>query len=166
MTAVNAHDVRAAMSRLVTGVIVATTQADSEPVGITINSFTSITFDPPTVLICINTHNRAYDAVKQSRSYAVNVLGGSHGQIATLFATPGLSQTARFRQVDHGSAVTGAPVIKGAASWMDCRVVDLQHKGTHGLFFGEVAAAGEDELTEAPLAYYQRDMYPLRMRAS
>jgi flavin reductase (DIM6/NTAB) family NADH-FMN oxidoreductase RutF len=159
---VNQNDLRAAMSRLVTGVVIATARTAEGPVGMTINSFTSITLEPATVLICLNTRNRGYDAVLESGSYAVNILGGSHARIATLFATPGLSQEERFRLVQSSSMVTGSPIITGAAAWMDCRVNDVQHVGTHGLFFGEVVAAGQDELDEVPLAYYQRDMYPLQ----
>jgi flavin reductase (DIM6/NTAB) family NADH-FMN oxidoreductase RutF len=158
-----AADVRAAMSRVVTGVVVATTRFQDEPVGMTINSFTSVTLDPPIVLICLNTTNRGYTAIVESGGYALNVLAGSHRWIATLFATPGLSNQERFRQVEHHDTVTGAPVIAEAAAWMDCRVVDLQHVGTHGLFFGQVVAAAQDELDEVPLAYYRREMYPLRL---
>ncbi|RGE20050.1 flavin reductase family protein [Leucobacter sp. wl10] len=160
-SAVNPHDLRGAMSRLVTGVVLATARTEEGPVGMTINSFTSITLDPATVLICLNTRNRGYEAVKEAGAYCVNILGGSHGKIAQLFATPGMSQEERFSRVEWEPRVTGAPVVTGAAAWMDCRVVDLQHRGTHGLFFGEVVAAGQDELDETPLAYYQRDMYPL-----
>lgn len=163
---VNQNDLRAAMSRLVTGVVVATAKTQSGPVGMTINSFTSITLEPATVLICLNTRNRGYEAVKESGSYAVNILAGSHRWIATLFATPGLSQEDRFRQVEVDSRSTGSPIIAGAAAWMDCRVVDVQHMGTHGLFFGEVIAAAQDELDEVPLAYYQRAMYPLNIPSS
>ena len=61
---VNQNDLRAAMSRLVTGVVVATAKTPSGPVGMTINSFTSITLEPATVLICLNTRNRGYEAAR------------------------------------------------------------------------------------------------------
>lgn len=158
---VNPHDLRGAMSRLVTGVVLATARSTEGPVGMTINSFTSITLEPATVLICLNSRNRGYDAVKEAGAYGINILGGSHAKIAQLFATPGLSQEERFRRIDWEPRVTGAPIVSGAAAWMDCKVVDVQHMGTHGLFFAEVIAAGQDELDEAPLAYYQRRMHPL-----
>lgn len=160
-SAVNPYDLRGAMSRLVTGVVLATTHTKEGPVGMTVNSFTSITLDPATVLICVNTRNRGYEAIKEARGYGVNILGGSHGNIAQRFARPGLSQEDRFSNVSWVTKITGSPIVDGAAAWMDCRVVDIQHMGTHGLFFGEVVAAGQDELDESPLAYYQRDMYPL-----
>ncbi|MFT3874191.1 MAG: flavin reductase family protein [Nocardioides sp.] len=157
----SATDVREAMSRLVTGVVVATTQTRKGPFGMTINSLTSITFEPPIVLICLNTANRGYQAILESGSYAANILGGSHQWIARRFATPGLSNKQRFDGVETRVATTGSPIIRAAAGWLDCRVVDIQYLGTHGLFFGQVAAAAQDELDEVPLAYYQRKMYPL-----
>lgn len=159
---VNPNDLRGAMSRLVTGVVLATTMDAEGPVGMTINSFTSVTLDPATVLICLNTRNRGYEAVKEAGFYGVNILGGSHGKVAQLFATPGLSQDERFGRVTWERKVTGSPIVSGAAAWLDCEVVDVQHMGTHGLFFGTVVAAGQDELDETPLAYYQRNMYPLK----
>lgn len=155
-------DVRAAMSRIVSGVAVATTKDVDGPAGMTISSFISITLDPPTVLICLNTSNRGYAAVRRAGCYAVNVLAGSHRWIAALFATPGLANDERFRRVEHRTVATGSPILAGAAAWMDCAVTEVNHIGTHGLFFGRVIAAGQDELDEVPLAYYQREMYPLR----
>ncbi|MFT4211931.1 MAG: flavin reductase family protein [Microbacterium sp.] len=151
------------MSRLVTGVVVATTKGAEGPVGMTINSFTSITFAPATVLICLNMKNRGYQEVLDSGVYAANILAGSHRWIAELFATPGMSHQQRFERVDHSPRLTGSPIIQGAAAWMDCRVVDVERRGTHGLFFAEVVAAGQDEFDEVPLAYYQRAMYPLQV---
>lgn len=160
-SAVPPRDLQGAMSRLVTGVVLATSFSAEGPVGMTINSFTSITFEPPTVLICLNTRNRGYETVNGSGVFAVNILGGSHATVAQLFATPGLSQQERFSNIEWEKRATGAPVIVGAAAWLDCQVADVQHMGTHGLFFGRVVAAGEDELDETPLAYYQRKMHPL-----
>lgn len=154
-------DLRAAMSRMVTGVVVATTSTPDGPVGMTLNSFTSISLDPPIVLICLNTRNRGYQAITDSGTYAVNILAGSHRWIAELFATPGLSQETRFARVDHRPRLTTAPVFAGSAAWLDCVVTQVQHMGTHGLFFARVVAAGQDEFDEVPLAYYRRAMYPL-----
>ncbi|MQY26144.1 flavin reductase family protein [Nocardia aurantia] len=155
-------DVREAMARLVTGVTVVTTHGADGDAGTTINSFTMITLEPPTVMICLNTRNRGYAAVAESGRFAVNVLSGSQAWIAELFATPGLSQHERFARLDTTRAGTGCPIIAGAASWLDCTVTEARRIGTHGVFFAEVKDAGVDRLDEVPLVYFRRSMHPLR----
>lgn len=160
---VNQDDIRQAMGRLPTGVVVATSIDDEGPVGMTINSFTSVTFTPPRVLICLNRNNRGYRAIERSGVYAINILGGSQEDIARRFATPGLEQAARFRGIGLQTGVTGSPLLDGAAAWLDCCVTECYEAGTHGVFFADVLAANHDAWEEAPLIYYRRGMQPLEM---
>jgi flavin reductase (DIM6/NTAB) family NADH-FMN oxidoreductase RutF len=154
---------REAMSRLITGVAVVTTHIPEGNVGITVSSFTSVSLEPPTVLVCLNTAGRAYSAILAVGSYAVNILGGSQAWLAKRFATPGISQEERFRELDLLTSLTGSPLIEGSVAWLDCRVRHNYRVGTHGIVVAEVVAAGIDPGGEAPLTYYQRVLEPFRL---
>jgi flavin reductase (DIM6/NTAB) family NADH-FMN oxidoreductase RutF len=152
---------RAVMARYVTGVAVVTALSSEGPIGATVNSFTSVTLDPPTVLVCLHTGGRACAAVLTAGTYAINILSGSQGHLAHRFATPGLSEAERFRWLDVNYAITGSPLIVGASAWLDCRLRESFVVGTHRILLGDVLAAGTDPLGEAPLLYYQRAMRAL-----
>ncbi len=160
---VSQDDLRQAMSRLPTGVVVVTSFEECGPVGMTINSFTSVSFAPPRVLICLNRNSRGYFAIEKSGVYAINILGGSQQEIARRFATPGLDQAARFQGIGQLTGITGSPLIEGASAWLDCCVTHIYPAGTHGVFFADVLGANHDTWDETPLIYYRRDMQPLDM---
>jgi 3-hydroxy-9,10-secoandrosta-1,3,5(10)-triene-9,17-dione monooxygenase reductase component len=153
---------REAMSRLVTGVAVVTARAPEGNIGLTVSSFTSVSLEPPTVLVCLNTAGRAYAAIIAAGSYAVNILGGSHGWLAKRFSVPGLGQDERFRDLDLFTSLTGSPLVEGTVAWLDCAVRHDYKVGTHGIVVAEVMAAGIDAGGEVPLAYYQRALEPFR----
>ena len=159
---VGQRQLRDVMSRYITGVSVVTTVTPSGPTGITVNSFTSVALEPPTVLVCLNRDSRIYGPVSESGCYAINVLGGSQAELAKRFAAPGLSNEDRFRWLELSRAITGSPLIVDSAAWLDCRVKNVFHVGIHGIFIGAVLAAGTDAAEEQPLAYYQRWMGSLR----
>ncbi len=157
---VSAAELRDIVGRYATGVVIVTTH-DDEPVGMTANSFTWISMQPATVLVCINRSNRAYDSILRAGSYAVSILGGSQGWIAQTFAVPGRSQAERFAQVLAKVALTGSPVLAEASAWLDCRLIEVVEVGTHGVFVARVVAAGSDNWHEEPLVYHQHAMFPL-----
>lgn len=150
------------MSRYITGVSVVTTTGPGGPLGLTVNSFTSVSLEPATVLVCLNCAGRVYHAVEASGCYAINILGGAQARLASRFAHPGLDHAERFRWLELEQAVTGCPLIIGSAAWLDCRVRDKQDVHTHGIFIADVVAAGTDPWQEAPLLYYQRSMAPMK----
>jgi flavin reductase (DIM6/NTAB) family NADH-FMN oxidoreductase RutF len=153
---------RDAMSRVVTGVAVVTARAPEGNIGLTVSSFTSVSLEPPTVLVCLNAAGRAYAGILAAGAYGVNILGGSHGWLAKRFSIPGLEQVERFRDLDLFGSVTGSPLIEGTVAWLDCAVRHNYKVGTHGIVVAEVVAAGIDPSGEVPLAYYQRTLEPFR----
>lgn len=159
---VDQRQLQEVMARYITGVAIVTSTTPQGPVGLTVSSFTSVSFEPPTVLACMNRSGRVYHAVSSSRCYAINVLAGSQAALARRFALPGLDQGERFQWLEIEQAMTGSPLIMGCAAWLDCRLDRVYDVGTHGIFIGEVLAAGIDTWEEAPLMYHQRAMGPLR----
>lgn len=150
------------LARYVTGVAVVTALSRTGHIGATVNSFTSVTLDPPTVLVCLNTTGRACPAVLAAGGFAMNILSGSQAHLAQRFASPGLSEEERFRWLDLNYAISGSPLIVGSSAWLDCRVRESFLVGTHRIVLGDVVAAGTDPAGEAPLFYYQRALRPLQ----
>jgi flavin reductase (DIM6/NTAB) family NADH-FMN oxidoreductase RutF len=134
---------RSALGRFATGVTVVAAGSRT-PCGMTANSFTSVSVDPPLVLVCVNRGSALYRAVLSEGSFAVSVLAGHQEDLARYFA-----DHARPRGAAEFAAVcwspgpgTGAPVLKGALAWLDCAVATSYEGGDHEIFLGSVLATG------------------------
>lgn len=159
---VEGERLRDVMARYITGVSIVTAPTGRGITGVTVSSFTSVTLDPPRVLVCLHAGGRGYAAVEEQGCYAINVLSGSQAPLGRRFATPGLSDEERFRWLELNYAITGSPLIAGSAAWLDCRVAEAIQVGTHKIVIGTVLAAGSDPAGEPPLVYHQRVMSVLR----
>lgn len=140
---------RRAFGAFATGVtITATRDAEGEPVGFTANSFTSVSLEPPLLLVCIAETANTYPAFRDASSFAVSVLAAEQRALSTTFATQGAD---RFAGVNWHAERTGAPVIDGAVAWFDCNVERHIAAGDHVILLGRVEAFGH--VQGAPLAY-------------
>jgi flavin reductase (DIM6/NTAB) family NADH-FMN oxidoreductase RutF len=139
---------RSVMARYLTGVSIVTAPG---PVGLTASSFTSVSVEPPTVLVCLHADSAVRHAIAEAGCYAINMLGGSQARLARRFAQRGLDHAERFRWLDLEQGITGSPLIAGAAAWLDCRLQQEFEVATHAIVVGEVLAAGADPWGEAPL---------------
>ncbi|MDP9111948.1 MAG: flavin reductase family protein [Candidatus Eremiobacteraeota bacterium] len=133
-----------------TGVTVVTSVKEGEPRGITLNAFSSVSADPPTLLICVNREARSYLYISTSRIFCVNVLAGNQRELAERFS--GKIRERQFDGVAFTRAVTGAPVLSGTIGYFDCEVLEEHHAGSHSIFIGRVAGCGHSGGT--PLGYY------------
>lgn len=156
---VDQERLRSVMARYLTGVSIVTAPG---PVGITANSFTSVSVEPPTVLVCLHAESVVRRVISEAGCYAINMLGGSQARLARRFAQRGLDHGERFRWLDLEHGITGSPLIAGAAAWLDCRLQQEFAVATHVIVIGEVLAAGADPCGEAPLAFHERALGPLR----
>ncbi len=142
---------RAALGSFLTGVtIVTTTDADGRPRGITANSFTSVSLDPPLVLVCIDCGAASYDAFTTSGHYAVNILGQEHQSVAEVFAS---KRTDKFASVSTTTSAVGNPVITDAIAWLDCTTTDMHVIGDHAVLIGRVEGFGGEG--GQPLGFHQ-----------
>jgi len=141
---------RHVVGHLMSGVSVLTTAADGKRFGMTASSVTSLSMDPPMMLICINKAAPTSAAVSASGCFAVNVLGRDGSDLARQFATPGED---KFRGVALHQGVTDAPLLTDALARIECRVVEEVTGGTHTIFLGHVLAA--DAGAGEPLAYFR-----------
>jgi flavin reductase (DIM6/NTAB) family NADH-FMN oxidoreductase RutF len=138
--AVDPEEFRKAMRQWATGVAVVTAVYQDIRHGMTVNSFISISLDPPLVLVSLEHQTRTYHLVEQSGSYGVTILAQEQQEISDCFAGRHTEIENRFSNVPTYDLVTGAPFIEGGLASFDCRVVSKYDAGTHTLFIGEVVA--------------------------
>lgn len=144
---------RAVMSRFATGVTVATTCQGEQRIGITVNAFTSVSLDPPLVLICIERASVVHDMFVRSGVFAVNFLAADQEDISAGFAASTPERYENFCGVASHPVVTGAPVFDTCLAFVDCRVVSIYDGGDHSIFLGRVVALATGE--GLPLLYYR-----------
>jgi 4-nitrophenol 2-monooxygenase / 4-nitrocatechol 4-monooxygenase, reductase component len=138
------------MRRFPTGVTIVTTCADGVPYGFTANAFTSVSAEPPMVLICVNREASAHPIISRSEIFCVNILSRGQEEIAKRFADHA-QRANRFDGLATHSAASGAPVIDGCLAFVDCRLAEEHTAGTHTVFLGEVIDCGA--VSGSPLGY-------------
>ncbi|WP_243723344.1 flavin reductase [Actinomadura sp. 7K507] len=150
---VDSQTFRAVLGQWPTGVAVVTTTTADGWHGMTASSFSSVSLDPPMVLVCLARGIHTHTLVERSGVFAVSILGKDQAGIGHRFAghTPG----DRFAGQDWTAAPTGAPVLEDALAWLDCRVAHAYPGGDHTIFVGEVTAAHVPRRT-APLLFHSR----------
>jgi flavin reductase (DIM6/NTAB) family NADH-FMN oxidoreductase RutF len=158
--AVDSEALRMTMRQWATGVTVVTTVAGDERAGMTVSSFTSVTLEPPTVLVCLNKESYAHALVKRSGIFAISILGVGQEALSNRFAGLDPAVTDRFEGLNLTTAQTGCPLLPGAIAWLDCIVRSEHDTYTHTIFIGEVVFARRDE-EHAPLVYHNRSYHTL-----
>jgi flavin reductase len=147
-------DFRHALGAFATGVTVITTRGADHLFGMTANAFTSVSLDPPLILVCVISGTTGAQVIEQNANFAVNILGAHQEPISRYFASKerprGLDA---FKEIPHSTAVTGCPIIDGAAGYLDCRLHTAHEAGDHIIFIGEVLALAHDTGVE-PLVYH------------
>ena len=150
---------RSARRRWTTGVGVLTTaeQTGDETAlrGTTVSSFTVLSLEPPLVLVALEQGNRMARLVSEASVFAVSILDRAHEVQSDRFSGYGPQADARFTGIAHDVAVTGAPVLRDALAWFDCRVGSVQEAGDHLLVIGEAVAVGLGPDTDDPLISYE-----------
>ncbi|MDX2376363.1 flavin reductase [Microbacterium sp. LRZ72] len=141
---------RNVVGHFASGVTVITTQDGPDLFGTTASAVSSLSMDPPMMLVCLNTSSSTHDHVAAAGRYAINILAVDQGEIASHFARKGAD---KFATVSHSVSDSGLPLIDGVLATIECRVVETASGGTHTVFLGEVidaqARPGE------PLAYFR-----------
>jgi flavin reductase (DIM6/NTAB) family NADH-FMN oxidoreductase RutF len=148
------RDFRDAMGGFATGVTVITTQGQEHGYGMTATAFSSVSLDPPLVLICIVTSATGSDMVRRNCCFAVNILSSEQEPLSRYFASRDRPRGRdAFRAVPHRTEVTGSPILDGVAGFVDCRLHAEHEAGDHLIFIGEVLALGADPALD-PLLFF------------
>ncbi|HHV21319.1 MAG TPA: flavin reductase [Propionibacterium sp.] len=152
-----AQGLRRAMANFATGVTVITCHRDGVHHAMTCNSFTSISLNPPLVMVSASQKGRFHQQFLASDTWAVSVLATGHGDVARHFADPGRDRLRQFAAVPHRiSGHTGAALVEGALAWLECRTVEVLPAGDHTIVLGEVMGAEVNEQDGAtPLTYFR-----------
>ena len=148
----DARTLRDALGCFATGVTVVTAfDTGGEPVGLTANSFTSVSLDPPLLLVCIARTSSSLKALESAGHFAVNVLHIGQQPASSLFAVPGED---RFRQTPWQRGRHDAPVLSNALANFECRRHQMHDGGDHIILVGEVLRATFDPRRD-PLLYFR-----------
>jgi flavin reductase (DIM6/NTAB) family NADH-FMN oxidoreductase RutF len=148
---------RKVMGHFVTGVTVVTALDGERPQGITVNALSSVSLDPPLVMVALDRGRFITPTVRAAGRYAVNILGEAQQGLSDCFAgaevEPGRDE---FCGAAWHPGETGLPLLDGAIATLECTVVETFHAGDHDLFIGRVDALRNDEHHPQPLLYYRR----------
>jgi flavin reductase len=150
------RDFRTALGRFATGITIMSTLQGGIAHAMTANAFTSVSLDPPLVLVCVDKAVRMHGAVLECGFWAVSVLAERQRPIAERFARSGRDLRSQFDGLDTvAGPKTGCPLITGALSWLECRTWATHDGGDHTIVVGEVLSLGADEpLDPAALVYF------------
>lgn len=139
-----AATLRSVMACFPTGVTVVTTRdAQGAPMGLTVNSFTSVSLEPPLVLVCIGRSTGSHDRLIASGVFTVSVLSEAQEEIARRFARQ--PSEGRFDGVPWSQAPSGNPLLEGATAWLDCSIEELMQAGDHTIILGRAQSCGASD---------------------
>ena len=152
--AVSAAEFRQAMGHFATGVTVVTSiDDDGEPVGTTASAVTSLSLDPPLVLVCFDHASLTLKAIRSHGAFVVNVLAEPQRQLSANFARRGLA--AAWDGVRHRLGPTGSPRLHGVLAALECTVENRLPGGDHEIVIGRVRDVEITDGTAAPLLYWR-----------
>jgi flavin reductase (DIM6/NTAB) family NADH-FMN oxidoreductase RutF len=151
----NPEELRRAMRAWATGITVVTAAHAGVRHGMTVSSFTSVSIEPPLVLVSLQTSSRTHGLIQGAGKFGVTILGAGQQEISERFA--GLIPDAQDRLVgiETDTLASDVPVLRGGLAQLECRVVQTYPAGTNTLFIGEVLAVRAADEGE-PLVYFNR----------
>lgn len=150
---IEAFEFRRVMGHFVSGVVVVASRRpeSGEPCGLTASAVTSVSLQPPLVLVCVDKDADSHDCIQEAGYFSLNILASDQEKVSRRFASWDLEE--KFVDIDYRIGDTGAPILTESLAWMDCRVWASYPGGDHTIFVGEVVAA--DSGDDAPLLYYR-----------
>ena len=135
------EDFRGALGAFATGVTVVTTRGEEHPYGMTANAFSSVSLDPPLILVCVKSFSEGADLIRENGVFAVNILAAEQEPLSRYFASKDRPRGRdAFGDIDHSTVASGAPVLGGAVGYLDCALNASHEAGDHVIFIGEVLA--------------------------
>ncbi len=140
------------MGNYPTGVTVVTMMdEEGTPIGLTVNSFASVSLDPMLLLWSIDKRVSSYEKFTQTKKFAVHVLAHDQAEVCSLFASKGLD---RFKNTDWSESANGLPIIADCAGVFQCEMHDTIEAGDHSILVGKVIDIESNK--KEPLLYHKR----------
>ena len=156
----DAEQLRAAMRAWTSGVTIVTAAYGGEQHGMTVSSFTSISLEPPLIVISLHTATHTHRLVSLAGAFGVTILSSKQQALSERFAGRISQNGNRLDGVETETLVSGAPFLKGGLAYLDCRVTQTITSGMNTLFIAEVIAAHGYDHKEA-LIYHDRKYHNL-----
>ncbi|MDP1955094.1 MAG: flavin reductase family protein [Polaromonas sp.] len=156
----DSRTLRTALGQFATGITVVTTRSgDGGFVGLTVNSFSALSLEPPLILWSLRCSSPSLPVFENAERFVVNVLAEAQVEVSRRFALP---MADKFDGVAHAENAWGLPLLHGAAAWFECRTVSRQIAGDHCLFIAEVERFTLSEA--APLLFHAGAYFALGSR--
>ena len=156
------EQLRHAMRAWTTGVTVVTATHKTERYGMTVNSFTSLSLDPPLISVSLKQLTHTHELVQKSGEFSITILSADQSGLSDRFAGKFPEITDRFKGVETETMVIDAPLLKGGVAFFNCRVMNSFPIGENTLFIAEVIAAkGDGDGDGDPLVYHNRVFWKL-----
>lgn len=140
------------MRHVAATVYAVTTSHEGRDYGILATAVSSLSFDPPSLLACINRDASLHEPLAKAERFCINILGLSNRDVAEHFMIPTAERFAVGQWKEHH----GVPVLANAQSSLICKVADRHEFGTHTIFIGELIEANHRE-DATPLTYFDRN---------
>ena len=161
-TAVSVNVFREAMSRLSAPVVLVTTDGPLGRHGLTVSAICSVSADPPTILVCLNRHNRSHAAFVRNGVVGISVMEPQHESLALRFSSSALGQNEKF-DGEHWCAEPGqAPVLAEASVALTGRIVDNHAVGSHDILICQIQAIKLSTSEAAGLVWFDRGFHHMR----
>ncbi|MBX6376971.1 MAG: flavin reductase [Clostridia bacterium] len=140
---------RKVLGRFATGVTVVTATGDRGAHGMTVNAFSSVSLEPPLVLVCLDHRSETCGVVRDTGRFAISILGQKQRPVSDFFAQKGDKTGFPFR-----TGPAGLPLVEEALAYLECRVVAAHEAGDHTIFVGEVVDGAVEDEDDLPLIFF------------
>lgn len=145
------HALRRSLGAFATGVcVVAARHNDGQSIGVTVNSFCSVSLDPPLILVCIGRGLASHDKLLTCGGFTVSILRDDQASLSTRFATRGID---KWEGVSHRPGLAGGLILEPHLAWFDCATHAFQDGGDHTILLGRVLDFASRE--GPPLLYFR-----------
>lgn len=158
---VDQDQLRLVMRKWASGVTVVSVRHNGKSHGMTVSSFTSISLEPPLVIISLMNESRTLKMILEARVFGITILSREQTEISSAFAGKVGDDEDRFANIDTITLTNEVPMIRGGLAYFDCRVMSISEYASNSLIIGEVSAAEVGEL-ERPLLYFDQRYHQLQ----
>jgi flavin reductase (DIM6/NTAB) family NADH-FMN oxidoreductase RutF len=145
------EDYKQCLGRWASGVTIVTARAGDTIHGMTVSDFSGVSLDPKLVAVCADKASNTLGVIREGQCFAVNVLAAGQESLSNKFASK-KDEFKRFESLETKTGASGAPLIEGCVSNIDCKLVAEHDGGDHVIFVGEVLELSSRDL--APLLYF------------
>lgn len=157
---------RSALGRFATGVTVVTVKDGAAAHGMTANAFSSVSLEPPLVLVCVDRKANSLEIIRRTKRFAVNFLAEEQKGLSDWFAGKGRDAADQFAGVPHEAGENGSPILKGHIGALECGLHEEHAGGDHSIFLGRVTRVLLPEEVRAPLLFYASAYRKMNMGAA